>query len=148
MSKAAKFLQYSKINESSEQSIKPPKLGTLWKDQGGVYVGIMGGKNNGPDYYLIHDTEDHDIHEVTWDKAVEEVKKPINGFNDWSLPNRREMSLIRMHPDHSFKLYPYWLSGEDNTDYAWMWSCGDYAGQEMRLKLKKLCARAVRRVYL
>lgn len=46
--------------------IQPPRLGTYWHSQGGVYVGVMPGENGLPDYHLITADERGEIDRITW----------------------------------------------------------------------------------
>ena len=46
--------------------IKPPRLGTYWQGQGGIYVGVMPGENGLPDYHLIAADERGEIDRINW----------------------------------------------------------------------------------
>jgi hypothetical protein len=39
------------------QPIEPPRIGTMWAAQGGVYAGVMRGEDGAPDYHLIVPTD-------------------------------------------------------------------------------------------
>ena len=127
---------------------QPPAIGAMWPDQGGIYAGIIGGENGAPDYYLIHADSEYEIIDVNHATAIQSARAPIYGFDDWSLPDRREARLLTINSPDSFNENElYWTSEEDEyyTCDAWTqdFSHGYQAGS---YKADKLRARAVRRV--
>jgi len=158
MSKASQLLSHrSYINESDDSSMKPPKIGTEWKAQGGIYAGMIRGHNDEPDYYLVYATKEHELSEVTWPEAKKQSKRPINGFKDWSLPNQPEAKLLFINSDSSFDPYGddwgyYWTSEEkpDNKRYAIVQSFIEHSGGYHKGigKLREFLSRPIRRVYL
>jgi hypothetical protein len=46
--------------------ISVPRIGSEWTGRGGVYAGIMRGRNGGPDYHLIVGPK---IDETNWEEA-------------------------------------------------------------------------------
>ncbi|MFZ6724675.1 DUF1566 domain-containing protein [Undibacterium sp. MH2W] len=130
--------------------LTPPSIGSFWPEQGGIYAGIIGGKNGAPDYHLIHAPSDFELIDINWTKAIEAAKKEINDFNDWSLPDRREARLLFINSQDSFDTDEwYWTSEQDahDTDYAWM-QVFYYGGQDSNLKSYEYRARAVRRLLI
>ena len=127
-----------------------PSIGSFWPEQGGIYAGVVAGKNSEPDYYLIHATSDFELTDINWTNAIEAAKKEINGFNDWSLPDRREARLLFINSQDSFDTDEwYWTSEQyaHNTDYAWM-QIFDYGNQDTNHKSNEYRARAVRRLLI
>jgi hypothetical protein len=122
-----------------------PKIGTVYK--GGIYAGTIAGKDGAPDYHLIHAPQDYEIVDVVWETAIESAKTPINGFTDWSLPDRHEARLLAINTPEGFDIDDwYWTSTQNarNPDYAWMQDFND-GGQGYGPKSGEYRARAVRR---
>ncbi len=136
--------------QSNENSAPAPRIGYEWIGQGGIYAGIVGGENGEPDYHLIHATIDHEIDDTTWDLALIAAKAPLNGFDDWSLPDRREPRLLSINSADSFDTDCwYWTATQcaSNTDYAWVQHF--YGGyQSISRKSNEYRARAVRRILI
>lgn len=64
---AARILIEQFTRPSSMSAVKPPKIGELWPEQGGIYAGLMRGQSGQPDYHLIvADTEAGFVKEITW----------------------------------------------------------------------------------
>ncbi|MFZ6690264.1 DUF1566 domain-containing protein [Undibacterium sp. SXout20W] len=130
--------------------VTPPSIGAFWPEQGGIYAGVVAGKNSEPDYYLIHSTSDFELTDINWTNAIEAAKKEINGFNGWSLPDRREARLLFINSQGSFDTDEwYWTSEQDahNTDYAWVQGF-DGGSQGYVHKSYEYRARAVRRLLI
>jgi Protein of unknown function (DUF1566) len=128
--------------------MKLPKIGTAF--EGGIYAGIVAGKDGAPDYHLIHALRKYEIMNVNWQSAIESAQTPINGYNDWSLPDRREARLLAINtPDGFDKDDWYWTSTqhERHDYYAWMQLFYD-GYQNDDLKSGKYRARAVRRLLI
>jgi hypothetical protein len=125
-----------------------PRIGALWPEQGGIYAGIVGGEKGQPDYHLIHAASEHEIFDTNWNDAIEAAKASINGFSDWSLPDRREARLLSINSPDSFdKDDWYWTSTQHagDSDYAWNQDFS-HGGQDLIHKSCEARARAVRRV--
>lgn len=131
-------------------NIAIPRIGSFWREQGGIYAGIVAGENGEPDYHLIHASSEHEIFEVDFSSAIEAAKTPFNGFQDWYLPTRRDARLLTINCRDSFDLDDwYWTStqGAHYDDYAWMQEFTN--GTQLSYhKSNTDRARAVRRVYL
>lgn len=53
--------------QSAMRNIIVPPLGTLWPEQGGIYLGLMRGVDGKPDYHLITpDGEGGDVPDLEW----------------------------------------------------------------------------------
>lgn len=51
-------------------ALTPPRIGDFWKDQGGIYAGLMRGENGQPDYHLIVATDEgSEATEIAWGAA-------------------------------------------------------------------------------
>jgi len=127
-----------------------PSIGTFWPEQGGIYAGVIGGKSGALDYHLIHASSDFELADLNWRDAIEAAKKEINGFNDWSLPDRREARLLFINSQNSFDTDEwYWTSEQTahNVSYAWMQNF-DYGNQYNDRKSDEYRARAVRRLLI
>ena len=121
-----------------------PRIGAMWPEQGGIYAGILRGENHEPDYHLIHAEQEHEIVKANWKAAVESAKTALNGFADWSLPNRREARLLAINsPDNFDKDDWHWTSRQDadNPVYAWLQDFEDYLHKSYECR-----ARSVRRI--
>lgn len=125
-----------------------PKIGCAFG--GGIFAGIAAGKDNQPDYYLIHATVDFEIDDTNWQGAIEAAKAPINGFNDWSLPDRQEARLLAINTPDSFdKDCWYWTSTQDANGVSYAWMQGfDNGSQYCNRKSGECRARAVRRLLI
>jgi hypothetical protein len=128
----------------------PPRLGTIWVGEGGVYAGIVRGQDGAPDYHLIHATDEHELTSVNWRQATDKASARIEGFIDWSLPDRREVRLLYINSPDSFDTDGwYWTSTQHaaDPDYAWVqdFSFG-YQGDDR--KSSEYRARAVRRILI
>lgn len=124
----------------------PVKLGHAWPGQGGVFVGTVRGQDGAPDYHLIVGPEMDG--EGAWKKCVAWAKKLIvEGFNDFTLPDRREMRFLVCQGEGLFKPEWYWTStqGPDDSSYAYIQYFG-YGHQNWLRKSNRYRARAVRRI--
>jgi hypothetical protein len=131
--------------ETTAQELAIPKIGTTYK--GGIYAGIVAGKDGAPDYHLIHAPQEYEIVDVVWETAIESAKTPINGFADWSLPDRHEARLLAINTPQGFDVDDwYWTSTQnaDHPDYAWVQNF-DYGNQGNDRQSNECRARAVRR---
>ena len=125
-----------------------PKIGTAW--QGGIYAGVIGGKDGAPDYHLVHAPVENELADLNWADALEAAKQPINGFSDWSLPDRREARLLSINTHEGFDMDDwYWTSTPyaDYPDYAWFQGFDDGCQAGFR-KSGEYRARAVRRLII
>jgi len=131
-------------------TLMKPSIGSFWPEQGGIYAGVIGGKNGEPDYYLIHAPSDFELTDINWTNTIEAVKKEINGFNDWSLPDRREARLLFINSQDSFDTDEWYWTSEQHALFsgcAWMQNF-DNGNQGYGPKSCEDRARVVRRIPL
>jgi hypothetical protein len=128
-------------------SFVPPRIGTIWFGQGGIYAGVArGGFDGRPDYYLIVGPE-HDG-TLKWDPAMQWAKDLlVEGFGDLVLPRRREQALLFANVPELFKEEAYWSceAHASNSDYAWFQYFDD-GYQDYWTKDNQIRARVVRRI--
>ena len=133
------------METATQATLALPKIGTAYK--GGIYAGIIAGKDGAPDYHLIHATQEYEIVDVVWETAIEAAKTPINGFADWSLPDRHEARLLAINTPQGFDVNDWYWTATQNAsypDYAWMQYFDD-GNQYYDHKSNEYRARAVRR---
>lgn len=128
----------------------PPRIGALWVEQGGVYVGVLRGENGAPDYHLIHAHTDYETSEVTWDQATDNAKADNEGYTDWSLPDRSEARLLYINSPSGFNTDKWYWTSTQGAAYdgcAWMQVFVNGFQLDFR-KSYSGRARAVRRVLI
>lgn len=119
-------------------AVKPPRIGSDW--MGGIYAGIIGGKNGACDHHLILLLGDFEAPD--WSRACEWA-----GQQDGSLPTRSEQALLFANLKGEFKPEAYWSCEqyEGNSASAWCQGFG-YGYQLYYHKSAALRAVAVRRL--
>lgn len=121
------------------------RIGDAWDEQGGIYAGIIRGRDLGYDYHVI--VADPDRTDITWKDAVDWAKAlSIYGHQDFTLPTRSEQALLFANVKELFAEAWYWSSEQSaaTSDYAWCQTFNSgYQGSDR--KATKLRARAVRR---
>ncbi|BBB65884.1 hypothetical protein UNDYM_1631 [Undibacterium sp. YM2] len=136
------------LPETPQVTINAPKIGTAW--QGGIYAGVVAGQDGQPDYHLIHAPAEFEIKDANWQTAIEKAQAPVNGFTDWSLPDRREARLLHTNTPAGFDTDGwYWTSTQlaGYPSYAWMQSFNG-GDQGYYHKSDEDRARAVRRLLI
>jgi hypothetical protein len=157
-------------------TLKVPQLGEYWRDQGGIYAGVMPGENGQRAYHLIVSEESGEG--LEWGKygqkieaadsridgsantkailaadgehpAAEWATKYTNdGHSDFYLPAQREQSLCFATIPDQFEMDDwYWSSTQYSADYAWIQSFGGGI-QDYADKDFAGRARAVRRLFI
>jgi hypothetical protein len=127
-----------------------PPLATFCPEYGGFYAGIIRGENGEPSYHLFHAPALQEIAATNWQNAVEKASASLNGFSDWSLPNRRESRLLAINSADSFEEdKDYWTSTQlaGYPDCAWIHGFSD-GSQLLNRKSDKYRARPVRRILI
>jgi hypothetical protein len=129
--------------------LTPPRIGEYWKGQGGVYVGIAGGRDGKPDAHLILPNEDrfaiapkraigtygvdvsgagsdHDgmANTIAFAKAGSELCREIlemeaDGHKDLFLMSRQDARLCMANVPHLFQKEWYLTSTQSSSHYAW-----------------------------
>ncbi len=117
-------------------------IGASMLEGAGVYAGIVRGENGAPDYHLV--VMDQAPKRLTWKDAMKWAAD--QGF---SLPTRREQSILFGNVPELFEKAWYWSSEQYAGDegYAWYQGFGD-GNQDFCHKNDGLRARAVRRLPL
>lgn len=127
--------------DTAVQKLALPKIGTPYK--GGIYAGIIAGKDGAPDYHLalLPAKSDKDLN---WKDAMEWAKT-----NGGDLPTRREQSLLFANCQDHFEKQWHWSNAQhaDYSGYAWLQNF-NYGSQYYNRKSCEARARAVRRIYL
>ncbi len=128
-------------------TIAIPAIGTHWLEQGGIYAGILRGKDGAPDEHTIVAPEETLLNYMSWTKAMEECSKPTALHSDWHLADRRESSLASINVPELFNQDDwYWTSTQyaAGSGYAWVQDFSG-GGQDGYRKSSEYRARAVRR---
>jgi len=85
-----------------------PRIGQPWPSQGGIYAGVMRGRDGAPDYHLIVGPESDEVNwedARTWASGIRQ-----DGVGDFTLPYRAEQSLQFANVPELFKKEWYWSS--------------------------------------
>jgi hypothetical protein len=159
---------------STVRTLSLPRLGTLWPEQGGIFLGVMPATaDDQPEYGLILCVDPAgDFKKVPWGDYGKDVKgcgsdndglantlamvEPGNdlakritaleagGFSDWYLPARNELRLAFIAARKSFEPAWYWSSTQYSATSAWGQDFGDGYQYDFD-KFSQARARAVRR---
>ena len=151
-----------------------PRIGQPWPEQGGIYAGIMAGRDGQPDYHLIlAPAEQGSFEDVEWGpygKSIEGASSyfdgrantaamaaadielgarvlalQIDGHADYHLPSQAEMHLLAANLKDQFEQDDwYWTSTQYSSITAWLQDFS-YGTQSSSLKDVEARARAVRR---
>lgn len=127
-----------------------PRIGELWRGQGGIYAGVMRGRDGAPDYHLLVGDAVETLKPIQWDKAMAAVKEmESDGHKDYTLPFRAEQALQFANVPELFESEWYWSCEQHAalSGYAWMQDFGD-GGQHGYRKSGDVRARAVRRLVI
>ena len=151
-----------------------PRIGQPWPEQGGIYAGIMAGRDGQPDYHLISAPADQgSFEDVEWgpfgksidgaasyfdgrantaamaaadiDLGKRMVALQINGHTDYYLPSQAEMHLLAANLKDQFEQDDwYWTSTQYSSTIAW---CQTFGGGSQTINNKDVesISRAVRR---
>jgi len=125
-----------------------PRIGVLWPEQGGIYCGLVRGDNGAADYHLI--LAELALLGGQWKPAMDWAKSLVVGrFSDFTLPKRKEQSVLFGNVPECFEREWYWSSEEhSNDEYAWCQSFHDGLQLSYHKDTNDVRARAVRRVPL
>ena len=129
-------------------TITIPRINEPWEGQGGIYAGI--GRNvDGQMYHLILGPS---APEALTHKAATEfaAAQNIDGHTDFTLPNRRDLSLLKATLGETFRTDDwYWSSEQRAGDQDCAWAQGFRDGfQGSWSKGVKYLGVAVRRVLI
>lgn len=120
-----------------------PRIGEYWTGQGGIYAGIMRGRDGAMDYPLIVGPE---LDPAYWDKVMAAAAAlEVDSHKDFRLPFRPEQSLQFANVPELFKPEVYWSCEKyaDDPGCAWLQGFG-FGGQAVWRKGSLNRARAVR----
>ena len=129
------------------RSISLPPIGAAWPDAGGIFAGILKGKDG--DYAVIVPVDSaSDVGDAPWAKAIAAANQFKTGQHaDYSAATRGELALCFHNVPELFQKTWYWsatpYAGVES--YAW-YQFFDDGGQLSDRKDYQLRARAVRRV--
>ncbi len=142
---------FGKATEHSKPSTIP-RIGELWREQGGIYAGVMRGRDGGPDYHLLVGDAVNQLELVAWDKAMaaaKDMRCEVYGHKDYTLPYRAEQSLLLANVPELFDKEWYWSCEQHAATAvsAWSQNFGD-GNQDDWHKGSSNRARAVRRLNL
>lgn len=135
----------ARISAPTITSSNIPPIGDLWPGQGGIYAGMIRSREGSISQHLIVYPEALD--ESNWTTATEWAKKlELEGHSDFTLPWRREQSVLFGNVPELFKPEYYWSREQhaEGNEYAWCQGF-DVGGQDFKRKHFRLRARAVRR---
>jgi hypothetical protein len=121
-------------------------IGRHLPGQGGIYAGIMRGRDGAPDYHLVVGPEIEG--RMNWEDAKHvSTKLNVDGFQDFTLPYRKEQALLFANVPELFDEAWYWSCEQraGSSAYAWAQDFND-GDQDVDLKASELRARAVRRL--
>jgi hypothetical protein len=123
-----------------------PRIGAPMEGQGGIFAGLVRGEGDAPDYLLILGPE-YDG-ELPWQKAMDWAAGiEVDGYKDFSLPNRNEQAVLFGNLRDQFQRDWYWSNTQhaEYADYAWHQNVGG-GYQYYNRKTSEFRARAVRRL--
>jgi hypothetical protein len=93
-------------------TISVPRIGTVWEGQGGVYAG-MSLDENGQMYHLIRGPLATDPDELTHEDATSwAAAQTVDGHSDFTLPTRRDLSLLKSTSQEAFRTDDWYWSSE------------------------------------
>lgn len=135
------------ITRTALRSINVPPLGEVWPGQGGIFTGLVRGRDGQPDYLVITGPA---IDATTWEKAkAAAAALEVDGHKDFTLPFRTEQSLQFANVPELFEKEWYWSCEQHaaHSDSAW---CQDFSNGVQYYWVKDYFsrARAVRRLII
>lgn len=120
----------------------PPKLGSYWEGQGGIYVGdrLIDGNVS---HVIAACGVKHDILDVTFARVEKVIPREIDGHTDWFAPEQEDLMLAyvnaREHFVHAGDDSIYWSRSVHYT-FAWAvdlengFTCNDNRNYEFRVR--------------
>lgn len=123
-----------------------PAIGAQW--EGGIYAGIMRGRDGAPDYYLIVGDELTGKGGMSWNAAMALFSQSGKG-EDWSLPFRKEQALCFANVPELFEQKAYWSCEPYAGGDASAWYQSFHLGTQSHWRKDyEFRARAVRRIVI
>ncbi len=148
------------MTEAATQTVNPfllladlkltelPRLATDWPGQGGLFAGLVRGRDGAPDYLLILGPERES--ELPWQEAMDWAAGiEVDGHKDFTLPTRAEQAVLFGNTRDQFEREGYWSCEQhaEYADYAWM-QYFNFGYQVNYPKGNEWRARAVRRLII
>jgi hypothetical protein len=131
------------MNQIAGAKVKPPRIGAPWPEQGGIYVGLIRGREGSSDCHLV--VSEAERSSINWQAAMNWA---VRLAGDFALPTRAEQALLFANVPELFQKEWYW-SCEQAAGDAQSAGCQyfDDGYQSYYLKTDELwAARAVRRI--
>ena len=135
------------VAASVSSTLKPPRIGGAWPEQGGFYAGVVAGEVAGldRDYHLIIGRDlDPASHgdQIAASKACTDCD-----FTDWDLPYRKEQRIQFCNAQSLFKAESYWSKETHASGSSDAWNQVFGSGSQLDWdKLTELRGRLVRRL--
>lgn len=146
---AAKVQAFADTNGLPPKVGLPPAIGSHWPGQGGIYAGLVRGRDGQPDAHLIVATA-RPAARLAWKLAIEWARGvQADGHTDFTLPTRFESAVLFGNVGELFEPNWYWTRTEYEHDgsYAWF-QYFDYGSQFYYHKSCEGRAVAVRRLLI
>ena len=121
-----------------------PAIGDYWPVQGGIFAGLMRGRDDGKDYVLIKGPE---LPEGTFQETQDRAAAiEVDGHKDFRCPYRNEQSLLFANLPDEFQKKWYWSCERHqvNEDYAWYQDF--YGGDQNYYRINATCLGCAVRV--
>ena len=157
-------------------ALVPPRIGEHWAGQGGIYVGVMRGRDGKPDHHLVAAIGEHELEDLMWGEYGKKIEGcdsyhdgkantaamvaagyelgkriealDIEGHADWHLPSQAEMHLLAANVKEAMQQGDYyWTSTQYSAHDAWHQHFDD-GGQGIDSKDAELRAVAVRTIQI
>jgi hypothetical protein len=101
----------------------PPHIGSVWEGRGGIYAGIVRGRDGGSDYHLIVGPENES--DLGWDAANDWAKGlKHEGFSDYDIGYRSDHSVAFGNVPDIFKKVGYWTREQHASGSSGAWGQG------------------------
>lgn len=147
-SEVSKVVYAHILGASANEAREIVCIGDEYNCFGGVYAGIMRGRDGGKDYHLYVGPE-LDMDGMKWEAAMEAAQSiNYNGHSDYTLPHRAEQALMYANVPELFKKEWYW-SCEQSAGFsttAWAQTFGNGTQNNWYKTTYIFRARAVRRL--
>ncbi len=125
-----------------------PRIGEPWPGSGGIFAGLVRGRDGAADYLLILGPEKE--MECPWQDAMDWAAGIVeNDHADFAIPTRAEQAILFGNLRDQFEADWYWSCEQHAacSDYAWMQDFGN--GTQYDFHESYSCrARAVRRLVI
>lgn len=118
-------------------TVSLPRIDTYWDGQGGVFAGIMPGRDGGPDYALIRGPA---VDDNQWQDAVDRAAAiEVDGHKDFRLPYLNELSLLRATQPQHFERTWYWSCEQHPAGEGYAFAQGFSIGNQVGIYKSFTC---------